>query len=139
MLTRVLFALVVVFGTVPGAMAAEPEVVALGLTDHATSEAEVSKGDALATPGIDTGGVAYVLVDGLEDGDAVTVRLMNEGNSLMHNVATAEGGKARVFLQAGKTGVPAGGWPEGGYSAKVEVVRSGETVLEQSSEAMTFD
>ncbi len=139
MLTRVLLALAILVGSAASAWAAEPTIAALGLTDHATSEEEAATPDALAKPNSKTGGVAYVLVEGVEDGDRVTVRLMNEDASLMHNVVTVEGGAERVFLQAGKTGVPAGGWPEGEYSAKVEVVRGGDMVLEKSSEPITLD
>ncbi|ODA66186.1 hypothetical protein A7A08_02833 [Methyloligella halotolerans] len=139
MLTRVLFAIGLLLAPVASAWAADPEVVALGLTDHATSVAEIGKGDALPAPTRETGGVAYLVLDGAEPGDRVTVRLMNEGKSLMHNVATVEKGGEEVFLQAGKTGVPAGGWPEGSYTAKVEIVRGGDVVLEKSSEPVTFD
>ncbi|MFD0985941.1 hypothetical protein [Methyloligella solikamskensis] len=139
MLTRVLLTLIILMGGVSGALAGEPEIVALGLTDHATSAAEAEKGEALAVPGQKSGGVAYVVVDGLDKGDEVTVRLMNEGKSLMHNVATAETAGGKVFLQAGKTGVPAGGWPEGDYTAKVEIKRGADMLVEKTSEAMKFE
>jgi hypothetical protein len=139
MLTRVLLALAILVGSAAGAFAAEPKVVALGLTDHATSKEEVANGEGLTEPGLKTGAVAYVLVEGVAEGDQVTVRLMNGEESLMHNVLTVEPGTERVFLQAGKTAVPAGGWPEGSYSAKLEIVSGGDMVVEQSSDPITLD
>ena len=42
-------------------------------------------------------------------------------------------------MQAGKRGVPAGGWPEGNYSAKVTITRNGKTLIEQSSKPVAFE
>ena len=41
------------------------------------------------------------------------VALFNEDKSLLHNTQTLSEDQARLLLQAGKRGVPAGGWPEG--------------------------
>jgi hypothetical protein len=43
------------------------------------------------------------------------------------------------LLQAGKRGVPAGGWPEGTYSARLKVTRDGKTLIEQSSKPVAFE
>ena len=45
----------------------------------------------------------------------------------------------KFSMQAGKRGVPAGGWPEGSYSAKVTITRDGKTLIEQSSKPVAFE
>jgi hypothetical protein len=35
--------------------------------------------------------------------------------------------------------VPAGGWPDGTYTAAVKVTRDGKAVIEQSSEPVAFE
>ena len=44
-----------------------------------------------------------------------------------------------VLLLAGKTGVPAGGWPQRQYTAKVTVTRDGKTVAEQESDPISIE
>jgi hypothetical protein len=39
----------------------------------------------------------------------------------------------------GKSGVPAGGWPEGSYSAEVKITRDGKTLLEETSKPTVFE
>jgi hypothetical protein len=57
----------------------------------------------------------------------------------MRNPGTAGEDGAKVLVQAGKRGVPAGGWPEGSYHAKVTITRDGKTLVEQSSKPVPFE
>ena len=72
-------------------------------------------------------------------GDTVEVGLFNDDRSLMQNTETAGEDGAKALVQAGKRGVPAGGWPEGSYSAKVTITRDGKTLIEQSSKPVAFE
>ena len=80
-----------------------------------------------------------MLAGGLKKGDTVDVELFNNDNSLMRNAGTAGEDGEKVLVQAGKRGVPAGGWPEGNYHAKATVTRDGKTLIEQSSKQVTFE
>jgi hypothetical protein len=140
MLTRVLFALVVIVGFGADASAQEPKVVALGLTDHAVTEPELEKGgDPLPVARFNTPAVAYVLAADLKKGDTVEIQLKNGDRSLMHNTETLAEDKAKFMLLVGKRGVPAGGWPEGAYSARLTITRDGKTLIEQSSKPTAFE
>ena len=66
-------------------------------------------------------------------------RSFNEDRSLLHNTQTLAEDQAQFLLQAGKRGVPAGGWPEGSYHAKVTITRDGKTLVEQSSKPIAFE
>ena len=79
MLTRVLFAVVLLFGLASAAWAEDAKVAALGLTDHAVTEEELAKGEALPRPHFNTPGVAYALVKTLKKGDTVEVALAKDG------------------------------------------------------------
>ena len=136
MLTRALFSLVLVLGAVApiaSGGAGEAKVLALGLSDHEVTQEELETGAALPAPRFNTGGVAYGLVADLKKGDAVEVALIKDGKSLHHNSETLTEDKAQFLLQAGKRGVPAGGWPEGQYAAALKVTRDGATLIEQAS------
>ncbi|ODS00564.1 hypothetical protein AUC68_15065 [Methyloceanibacter methanicus] len=143
MLTRVLLTLLVLaFGAGLGmAEDAEPKttVVSLGITDHKVDETELMKRMALPKPRFDSPGVAYGWVAHAKKGDTVEVHLTKDGTSLMHNVREVAEEDTDVLLQAGKTGVPAGGWPKGEYTAKVTVTRGGETVAEQETDPVPFE
>lgn len=139
MLTRVLFAIAVLVGTLGIASAQDTKIVALGLTDHPVTKDELTGGAALQTPKFNTPGIAYVLVAHAKKGDAVELALIKDGNSLMHNVRELEGDEAGLLLLAGKDGVPAGGWPDGAYSARVKITRGGETVAEQETDGIPFE
>jgi len=139
MLTRVLFAVVLLFGLASAAWAEDAEVAALGLTDHVVTEDELAKGEALPQPKFNTPGVAYALVKDLKKGDMVEVALTKDGASLMHNLREAEADGDTVLLLAGKSGVPAGGWPKGSYTAQVTVTRDGNTIAEQETDAIPFE
>ena len=139
MLTRVLFALIVTVGFTIAASAQEAKVLALGVTDHEVTQEEVEKGAALPVPRFNSPAIAYVLAADLKKGDTVEVALFNEDNSLLHNTQTLSEDQAKLLLQAGKRGVPAGGWPEGSYSARVTVTRDGKTLIEQSSKPVAFE
>jgi len=139
MLTRVLFAVVLLFGLASAAWAEDAKVAALGLTDHVATEDELAKGEALPSPKFNTPGVAYALVKDLKKGDMVEVALTKDGASLMHNLREAEADGDTVLLLAGKSGVPAGGWPKGSYTAQVTVTRDGNTIAEQETDAIPFE
>ena len=136
MLTRALFALALICGT---AAAQDVKVLALGITDHEATQEEIEKGEALKAPHFNTTAIAYVLAADLKKGDIVEVALFNEDRSLLHNTQTIAEDQARFLLQVGKRGVPAGGWPEGSYHAKVTITRDGKTLVEQSSKPIAFE
>lgn len=139
MLTRALFALALICGMSSAAFAEDAKVLALGLADHAVTQEELEKGEAQSTPKFNTPAVAYALAGGLTKGDTVEVELFNNDNSLMRNTGTAGEDGAKVLVQAGKRGVPAGGWPEGNYHAKVTISRDGKTLVEQSSKPIALE
>jgi hypothetical protein len=141
MLTRALFALVLILGTVaaPDSKAGEPKVLALGLADHEVTQEELEKGEPVAAPRFNTGGIAYGLARDLKKGDAVEIDLVKDGTPLHRNSETLAEDKERYLLQAGKRGVPAGGWPEGKYQAMLKITRDGKTLIEQSSTAIPFE
>jgi hypothetical protein len=138
MLTRALFALALICGMAATA-AAETKVLALGITDHEATQEEIEKGEALKAPKFNTPAIAYVLAADLKKGDTVEIELVNKDRSLMHNTQTLAEDQAKLLLQAGKRGVPAGGWPEGTYHAKVTITRDGKPLVEQSSKPMTLE
>ena len=139
MLTRVLFALALMCGAAGAAQAAESEVLALGLADHEVTEAELAKGETPPTPHFNTPAVAYVLAADLMKGDMVEITLINDDRALLSNSETLADDKATFLLQAGKRGVPAGGWPEGSYRAALKITRDGKALIEQSSTPISFD
>jgi hypothetical protein len=138
MLTRVLFALVLLGASAP-ASAEEAKVLALGLTDHQVTQAELDKGAAFPAPRFNTPAVAYASVADLKKGDTVEITLVNGNTPLLHNTQTLAEDSQSLLLQAGKRGVPAGGWPEGSYHAALKVTRDGKTLIEQSSQPIPFD
>jgi hypothetical protein len=139
MLTRVLFAAALALAWPCAASAQETAVAALGLADHKVSEDELAKGEAQAIPKFNTPGVAYAWIAHPKPGDTIEVALMKDGKPLMANTHEAAAEESDVLLQAGKTGVPAGGWPEGQYAAKVTVTRDGKAILEQETAAAPFE
>jgi len=139
MLTRVLFALALICGTAAASSAEETKVLALGLADHEVTQEELEKGEALPAPRFNTPGVAYALVANLKKGDVVEIALVNGDKPLLQNTETLAEDQARYLLQAGKRGVPAGGWPEGTYHAKLKITRDGKPLIEQSSTPIVFE
>jgi len=139
MLTRVLFALVLIGGTAAAVSAEETKVLALGITDHEVTQEELDKGAALPAPNFNTPAVAYVLAGNVRKGDVVEITLNNDDKPLLRNTQTLVEDKASILLQAGKRGVPAGGWPEGTYHAQLTITRDGKPVIEQSSTPMAFE
>jgi hypothetical protein len=139
MLTRVLLAWVLVVGFAAAASAEDAKIRGLGLTNHVVTEAELEKGDALPPPRFNSPGVAYVWASDLRKGDTVDITLNKDGESLMRNTETLTEDKPNIILMAGKSGVPAGGWPEGSYSAEVKITRGGKTLLEQKSKPTVFE
>ena len=139
MLTRALFALALICGMAATASAEDTKVLALGITDHEATQEEIERGEALKAPKFNTPAVAYVLAGDLKKGDTVEIALFNEDRSLMHNTQTVGEDQAKLLLQAGKRGVPAGGWPDGSYHAKVTITRDGKTLVEQSSKPIAFE
>ena len=141
MLTRALFALVLILGTVAAIAlsAGESKVLALGLADHEVTQEELEKGEALPSPRFNTGGIAYGLAQELKKGDAVEIALVKDGTPLLTNSETLAEDKERYLLQAGKRGVPAGGWPDGKYQAALKITRDGKTLIEQASAPIPFE
>lgn len=141
MLTRVLLVLMLLGGSLglPEGARAETKVLALGLTDHLAAEGDLAAGKTLPTPKFNTPGIAYVLLGDLKKGDTVEITLNNENQALMVNKETLSDDKATLLLQAGKQGVPAGGWPEGAYHAEVKVTRDGKTLIELKSAPTPFE
>jgi hypothetical protein len=139
MLTSALFALALICGMAATAAAEDTKVLALGIADHEATTAELETGAAVPAPHFDTAAIAYGLVVGLKKGDTIEIALVNEDRSLLHNTQTLAEDQARFLLEAGKRGVPAGGWPEGSYHAKVTITRDGKTLVEQSSKPIVFE
>jgi hypothetical protein len=140
MLTRALFVLVLMCGmTAPAAWAQETKLVALGLTDHEATQEELDKGAKLPVPHFNTAGVAYVLVANVKKGDTIEITLNNGDTPLLRNTETLAEDKGSLLLQAGKRGVPAGGWPEGNYRAAVKIIRDGKPIIEETSKPMAFE
>ena len=139
MLTRVLFAIFVLIGAAGNVSAQESTVVALGLADHEVTKDELTGGAEFVAPRFNSGGVAYVLIAHAKKGDKVEVALIKDGKILMQNARELDADEAGLLLQAGKTGVPAGGWPDGAYTARVKVTRGGETIAEQETDAIPFE
>ena len=67
---------------------------------------------ALPPPHFNTPAVAYAWIANLKKGDVVEIALVNGDTPLLHNTETLAEDRANYLLQAGKRGVPAGGWPE---------------------------
>ena len=139
MLTRVLFALALICGTATASTAEETKVLALGLADHAVTQEELEKGAVLPAPRFNTPGVAYVWAANLKKGDSVEIALVNGDKPLLSNTETLAEDQARYLLQAGKRGVPAGGWPEGTYRAQLTITRDGKPLIEQSMTPIPFE
>ena len=139
MLTRALFALALICGVAAAASADDAKVLAFGIADHEVNEAELEKGGALPAPHFNTPAVAYVLAANLKQGDTVEITLVNGDTPLLQNSQTLAEDKATFLLQAGKRGVPAGGWPEGEYHATLKITRDGKTIIEQTSTPIPFE
>jgi hypothetical protein len=117
----------------------ETTVLALGLTDHKVTEEELRKGDKLPAPHFNTPAVAYVLATNLKKDDTIEIALKLGDTPLLHNVQELSEDQPSLLVQAGKTGVPAGGWPEGTYTASVDIKRDGKSLISQSSAPVPFD
>ncbi len=141
MLTRALFALVLILGGMAAteAGAGEPKVLALGLADHEVTQEDLAKGATPPVPRFNSAGVAYGLVQDLKKGDAVEIALVKDGEPLLANNETLAEDKDSYLLQAGKRGVPAGGWPDGKYQAALKVTRDGKALIDQSSDPIPFE
>ena len=139
MLTRALFALALICGMAATAAAQDAKVLALGITDHEATTAELETGAAVPAPHFNTAAIAYGLAAGLKKGDIVEIALVNGETPLLRNTATLAEDQGRFLLQAGKRGVPAGGWPEGTYHAKLTITRDGKTLIDQSSQPTVFE
>ncbi|MGC1711335.1 MAG: hypothetical protein WA717_07025 [Methyloceanibacter sp.] len=139
MLTRVLFAGVLICWLAGPVSAEEAKVVALGLADREVTVDDLAKGQP-PVPKFNTPAIAYVLAADLKKGDVVEISLSNEEKPLLSNSETLTDDKQTFMLLAGKRGVPAGGWPqEWKYSAAVKITRDGKTLIEQSSPPIPFE
>ena len=139
MLTRVLFAGVLICWLAGPVSAEEAKIVALGLADREVTADDLAKGQP-PVPKFNTPAIAYVLAADLKKGDVVEISLSNEEKPLLSNSETLTDDKQTFMLLAGKRGVPAGGWPqEWEYSAAVKITRDGKTLIEQSSPPIPFE
>jgi len=139
MLTRALFALALICGMAVASSAEETKVLALGLADHEVTQDELEKG-APPVPRFNTPAIAYVFAANLKKGDTVEVSLSNNEKPLLTNSETLAEDKAAYLLQAGKRGVPAGGWPaEWTYHAALKITRDGKPLIEQTTTPIVFD
>src|SRR3989337_761820 len=139
MLTRVLFAWALICGTAAASSAEETKVLALGLADHEVTQEELEKGEPLPVPHFNTPAIAYVLAANVKKGDVVGIALVNGDKPLLQNTETLAEDRASYLLQAGKRGVPAGGWPEGSYHAALKITRDGKPLIEQTSAPIAFE
>src|SRR4026209_564867 len=139
MLTRVLFVLVLLGASAPASAAEEGKVLAIGINDQHAGHAELDTGVALPPPHFNTPAIAYASVAGLKKGDTVEITLVNGDTPLLRNTETLAEDSQSFLLQAGKRGVPAGGWPEGSYHAALKVTRDGKMLTEQLSQPIPFD
>ena len=79
-------------------------------------------------PRFNSPAIAYVSAANLKKGDSVEITLSNTDEALLTNSETLAEDRATYLLQAGKRGVPAGGWPsEWSYFAKLKITRDGKT------------
>ena len=139
MLTRALLIVLLGCGVATSALAEETKVLALGLADHEVTQEEVDKG-APPVPRFNSPAIAYVSAANLQKGDSVEIALCNDEKPLLTNSETLTEDKASYLLQAGKRGVPAGGWPsEWTYLAKLKITRDGKTLIEQSTTPIPFE
>jgi hypothetical protein len=138
MLTRALF-FAVLCATAPGVAAEDTRVLALGLADHEVTQAEVEKG-APTPPRFNSPAIAYAFAANLKKGDTVEISLANDEKALLTNSETLTEDKTSYVLQAGKRGVPAGGWPSGWtYHAALKITRDGKTLVEQATDPIAFE
>jgi hypothetical protein len=139
MLTRALLALALICGTAGAVSAGETKVLKLGLADHEVTQEELDKGTP-PIPHFNTPAIAYALAADLRKGDTVEVTLANTEKPLLTNTETLTEDRASYLLQAGKRGVPAGGWPsEWKYFSKVKITRDGKTLIEQATDPIPFE
>ena len=139
MLTRALFIVLLICGVTTPAVAEDAKVLALGLADHEVTQEELDKG-APPVPRFNTPAIAYVSAANLKKGDTVEITLSNNDEPLLTNTETLAEDKAIYLLQAGKRGVPAGGWPsEWTYFAKLKITRDGKPLIEQATTPIAFE
>jgi hypothetical protein len=139
MLTRALFVVLLICGVATPALAEETKVLALGLADHEVTQEELAKGTP-PVPRFNSPAIAYVSAANLQKGDSVEISLSNSEKPLLTNTETLAEDRATYLLQAGKRGVPAGGWPsEWSYFAKVKIIRDGKTLIEQAATPIPFE
>ncbi len=139
MLTRALLIVLLVCGVATPALAEETKVLALGLADHEVTQEELAKGTP-PVPRFNSPAIAYVSAANLQKGDSVEITLCNEEKPLLTNSETLTEDKASYLLQAGKRGVPAGGWPsEWKYFAKLKITRDGKPLIEQTTTPIPFE
>ncbi len=139
MLTRALFLVLLICGVASPALAEETKVLAFGLADHEVTQEEMDKGTP-PVPRFNSPAIAYVSAANLKKGDSVEIALSNADGALLTNSETLAEDKPTYLLQAGKRGVPAGGWPsEWSYFAKVKIIRDGKTLIEQATTPIPFE
>ena len=91
-------------------------------------------------PRFNSPAIAYVSAANLKKGDSVEITLSNTDEALLTNSETLAEDRATYLLQAGKRGVPAGGWPsEWRYFAKLKIIRDGKPLIEQATTPIPFE
>ena len=76
----------------------------------------------------------------VKKGDNVEITLSTSDKPLLTNSEMLAEDKATHLLQAGKRGVPAGGWPsEWKYFAKLKITRDGKILIEQATDPIPFE
>jgi hypothetical protein len=139
MLTRALFVVLLICEVATPALAEETKVLAFGLADHEVTQEELDKGTP-PVPRFNSPAIAYVSAANLQKGDSVEIGLCNNDKALLTNTVTLAEDRGSYLLQAGKRGVPAGGWPsEWTYLAKLKITRAGKTLIEQATTPIPFE
>ena len=91
-------------------------------------------------PRFNTPAIAYVSAANLKKGDTVEITLSNNDKPLLTNSETLAEDRAVYLLQAGKRGVPAGGWPsEWTYFAKLKITATARPLIEQATTPIPFE
>ena len=140
MLTRALLALALICGLAGRGFGRGNQGAGPGAGRPRGHPGGAGQGRALSVPRFNSPAIAYVSVANLKKGDTVEISLANNEKPLAHQQRDACRGQGDLLLQAGKRGVPAGGWPsEWTYSAKLKITRDGKVLIEQATDPIAFE
>jgi hypothetical protein len=95
------------------------------------ASSEAIEAHALTPPGPATGLVAYARLINLQAGDVANLRLAGPRGEVIAEGAPVplDHDKAQWTFYVGRAKAPAGGWPHGAYTARLEVRRKGAVAL----------